>query len=120
MGMPVIKPSDTTREEAVGYILTYTLKVTNVGNTNANSVVITDPVLSGTSYVPASILSNVAISGDPTTTINLTNPLPPLATAIISYQVKINTLPVPNPIPNTASANYTYLVDPNGITFPWK
>ncbi|MEG0297748.1 MAG: hypothetical protein RR620_13590 [Clostridium sp.] len=111
--LEIIK-SVNKNEAAVGDILTYTLNVTNIGNVNASSIVITDAIPPGTIYVPGSTVANVIFTGDLTTTINLILPLAPGNTVVIGYKVKIDTLPVPNPILNTAKANYTYKVEPNG------
>lgn len=91
----------------VGDVLTYTLTIQNKGEFPASSVVITDPIPSGTSYVSGSTTANVAFTGDPTSTINLTNPIGVGETITITYQVTVNTLPTPNPIPNTATMDYT-------------
>ena len=98
----------------VGDVITYTLTVHNTGNVPANNVVITDAIPAGTTYVPGSVSGDVGFTGDPTTAITLTAPIPAGGTATFTFQVKIGaTVPATNPIPNTAAISYTYTVDPN-------
>ncbi|MGG5462112.1 cell surface protein [Clostridium sp. B9] len=96
----------------IGDELTYTISFANTGNVDAENVVLTDSVPSGTSYVAGSLTSNVIVTGDPTSTVNLVNPVAPGETVNISFRVRIDTLPNPNPIPNTGNLNYEYTVDP--------
>lgn len=96
-----------------GETLTYDLVLTNSGNVDANNIVITDAVPAGTTYVPGSITANIGFTGDPTTKITLTSPIPSGATRTVSFQVKVgNGIPTINPIVNTASATFTYTVNP--------
>ncbi len=98
----------------VGDVITYTLTVHNTGTVPANNVVITDALPEGTTYVPGSVTGDVGFTGDPTTAITLTAPIPAGGTATFTFQVKIGaTVPAENPIPNTAAIAYTYTVDPN-------
>lgn len=103
-----------------GDVLTYTLTLKNSGNVPANNVVVTDVIPADTTYVPGSVGASVPFTGDPTSTINLTNPIPAGGTVTITFKVKLNnSAPVTNPVPNSASVNYTYTVDPanpNGVT----
>lgn len=103
----------------VGDTLTYTLSLTNAGNVAANNVVVSDPIPSGTTYVPFSVSSNVAFSGTPANGMTLTAPIPAGGSATITFKVLVaNTVPTINPIPNSASLKYAYTVDPanpNGI-----
>ncbi|MEG1469644.1 MAG: hypothetical protein RSC31_03280 [Anaerovoracaceae bacterium] len=112
--------SVTPTNAQFGDTLTYTLTLKNTGNVPANNVVVTDPVPSGTTYVPGSISASVPFTGTPTSTITLTNPIPASGTATITFKAKlVNGIPPVNPVPNTANVNYTFTVDPanpNGAT----
>lgn len=109
VGKPLNITKRTSREAGkVGDSITYELEIKNTSTTPATNIVITDPIPTGTSYIPLSITANVPITGDPTTTITLTNPIAPGESVKVSYQVQINTMPNPNPIPNTAVLNYNY------------
>ncbi|MEG1583503.1 MAG: hypothetical protein RR361_00440 [Anaerovorax sp.] len=103
-----------------GDTVTYTLTLHNTGNVAANNVVVTDVIPAGTTYVPGSTTASLPFTGNPTSTITLTSPIPAGGTATITFKVKLaNSAPPVNPVPNTASVNYAYTVDPahpNGVT----
>lgn len=92
----------------IGDTLTYTMTVTNTSSIPVNGVVLTDPIPSGTAFVPGSVTVNGSPSADlPNTGITI-GTLAAGASSVVTFQVKIgNTLPNPNPIPNTATVNYT-------------
>lgn len=100
----------------IGDIITYTIRLVNTGTVAANNLVISDPIPCGTIYVANSVGANVPITGDPTTTIQLVNPLQPSSEAIISFKVRItmgaitstSECPGENPIMNKASATYVF------------
>lgn len=96
-----------------GDTLTYTVTMKNTGNVAANNVVVTDVIPAGTTYVAGSTTASVPFTGDPTTGITLTAPIPASGTATVTFKVKLaNNAPAVNPIPNTANVNYAYTVDP--------
>lgn len=89
-------------------VLTYTILLQNTGNAIANNVVITDPVPTGTTFVPGSV---TGATGTPPT-LNVAF-IPAGGSVTVTYQVKLgNTIPNPNPVLNTASTAYSYTVDP--------
>lgn len=97
----------------VGDTITYTLNLTNTGNTTANNVVITDSIPNGTSYIAGSLQADVPVTGTPETTINITNGITPNQTVTLRFSVRIDQLPDPNPIPNKALVSYNYIGNPN-------
>lgn len=102
-------------DKSVAYIgdtLTYNLAITNTGNVATNQVVITDPIPNGTIYVPGSLSVSTAYSGNPSTSIILTNAIGAGQTVSISFQVIVTALPNPNPIVNVSKTSYSYTVDP--------
>lgn len=109
--LTIIKTADKNISY-LGDVITYHLAVKNIGNVPANQVVITDIIANGLSYVSNSLLVSVPYSGTPLTGITLTGPIAPGQSVNISFQAKVNTMPLPNPIENTASASYVYTVDP--------
>ncbi|MCU5375654.1 cell surface protein [Bacillus cereus] len=98
----------------VNDIITYTTTLTNIGNILASSIVFTDAIPSGTSFIP----NSVTVNG---TTLSNTNPangiaidpINPNTNTIISFQVIVNSIPSPNPIPNQSNTTYQYAVNPN-------
>ncbi|MGG5462106.1 DUF7507 domain-containing protein [Clostridium sp. B9] len=110
----IINPIKAVNKEfaEVGDEITYTISFTNTGNVDAENIIVTDPIPNGTSYVPGSISSNVAFTGNPTSQINITSPLGPGETVTIIFNVLIDEIPNPNPIPNKATVDYEYVVDP--------
>ncbi|MEG2857004.1 MAG: hypothetical protein RR994_00095, partial [Clostridia bacterium] len=115
----VIK-SATPANAQFGDTLTYTVTLHNTGNVAANNVVVTDIIPAGTTYVAGSTTATVPFTGDPTTAITLTNPIPASGSVTITFKVKLGAgAPPVNPVPNTATVNYAYTVDPskpNGVT----
>lgn len=102
----------------VGDVITYQVALINIGNVPASSVILTDPVVNGTTYVAGSLAANVAFTGSPLTTIHLINPIAPGETVSLTYQVLVTKIPNQNPIPNTMKAAFTYTVnplDPGGV-----
>lgn len=89
-------------------IITYTLTLQNIGNIVAKNIIIHEPLPQDTTYVTNSL---VGASGNfPTLTLNTM--IAPNETATITFQVRVNKLPVTNPISNQATIEYDYLVDP--------
>ncbi|MGL5574997.1 MAG: DUF7507 domain-containing protein [Sarcina sp.] len=110
---PVTKEVDKTVAN-VGDILTYKITFTNMGDTDANNVIITDALVAQVSYVANSLVSSVPVTGDPSTTINLINPMIPTEVVNIEFKVKIDSSPIVNPISNIVNISYDYL-DSNGV-----
>lgn len=103
----------------VGDTITYTISIKNNGNVPADDVIITDQLPNGTSYVAGSITSIVPFTGNPISSIQLTNPIAPGETVAISFIVLITESPNPNPAINTATISYKYTAipsNPDGVT----
>ncbi|MGL6105708.1 hypothetical protein [Romboutsia sp.] len=99
----------------IGTTITYTITLTNTGNTTANNVAVIDTIPNGTTFVTDSVTVNgitqIGSSPVPPTGISI-GPISSNETAIITFEVIVNTIPSPNPIPNTGTATYDFIVDP--------
>ncbi|MBK4740108.1 DUF7507 domain-containing protein [Bacillus cereus] len=98
----------------IGDTLTFTSTITNSGNTTANNVIFTDVIPNGTTFIPNSFTVNgtTITNANPQNGINIGN-LNSNASATLSFQVNITTLPNLNPIPNKSSLQYSFIVDIN-------
>lgn len=112
--LTLTKQTGTTRA-TVGDIITYTISAANPGNITVSPVV-TDTIPNGTSFVSGSVTLNGAAqpSANPATGIS-TGALSPGATAVITFQLNVTSLPASAQIANQANANYTYQ-PPDGRT----
>ena len=94
----------------VGDTLTYSVVITNSGIADAQNVVFTDPLPSGTSFIPDTFTTNgVVVSGaNPVNGV----PLPTLATGsklTCTYQVQVNQIPPSAKFTSGASISYQYV-----------
>ncbi|MEK4932240.1 MULTISPECIES: DUF7507 domain-containing protein [Bacillus] len=98
----------------VNDIITYTTTLTNNGNILASNVIFTDVIPNGTSFIPNSVTvnGNILPNTNPANGIAI-DPINPNANTIISFQIKVNSIPNPNPIPNQSNTTYQYIVNPN-------
>lgn len=112
--IPVYSPvlaltkSASTANATVGNLVTFTVAIANSGNSGA-ATTFTDPIPAGSTFVANSFRLNGAVvpganpaSGVPIGTIA------PGATATVSFQVRVNTLPAPTQLVNQATAAYTF------------
>lgn len=106
----------------IGDIITYTIKLTNTGNTSANSVIFSDKIPEGMSFLPDSF----SINGQNYSGVN---PSAQIGIAIgninsgeiwtISFKAIVDSMPNPNILSNTATVKFKYTEDPavpNGVS----
>lgn len=98
----------------LGDTISYTVVLTNSGNTSAEQVTLIDTIPSGTTFVPGSIRQDGApVSGSPQPPgATLVNAIPGGGVSTVTFTVVVDTIPTPNTVTNTASATYSYVVDP--------
>ncbi|MCR8845617.1 hypothetical protein NQ117_18190 [Paenibacillus sp. SC116] len=113
--LSIDKESSTTTARE-GDVITYTAVITNSGAANADSVIFTDPIPVGTTFIP----NTVSIDGGPPQTglspitgINL-GTIPVSGSRRVTFQVRVNTGGVPPQISNTSSATFTFISVPGG------
>ncbi|MCB8818791.1 DUF11 domain-containing protein, partial [Desulfosporosinus shakirovi] len=97
----------------IGDTLTYTTVITNTGDVLASNVFFEDIPPAGSLFVPNSVTVNaVAQPGvDPGVGFNIGD-LAAGATVTVTFQVIVNSLPVPAQLINTATATFQYQIDP--------
>ena len=99
----------------LGDNITYTINVTNIGNTQASSVIIYDTIPNGTSFINNSVsIDNVNKPGlNPLSGIDV-SPLNPNQAKVVKFKVlTIETIPFNKLLPNSSTADFKYIVDPN-------
>ncbi|MFJ8215455.1 cell surface protein [Bacillus cereus] len=101
----------------IGDTLTYTVTLTNNGNSSAQNVIFTDTVPSGTTF----IANTFSINGIPQSGANPTNgvdigPITAGAIVNVSFQVNVTSLPTENPIVNFSSTSYQLVSPPDAET----
>ncbi|MEK4741706.1 DUF7507 domain-containing protein [Bacillus sp. FSL R9-9481] len=98
----------------IGDTLTYTVAFTGTGNTNANNVIFTDVIPTGTTFVLNSLTidGTTQVGANPTNGVNIGS-IPTGSTKTVSFQVVVNTIPASNVVSNGSSASYQYTVNPS-------
>ncbi|WP_434166568.1 DUF7507 domain-containing protein [Bacillus thuringiensis] len=98
----------------IGDTLTYTVSFTGTGNTNANNVIFTDVIPTGTTFVLNSLTidGTTQVGANPANGVNIGS-LPTGTTKNVSFQVVVNTIPTSNVVSNGSSASYQYTVNPS-------
>ncbi|HGH7188872.1 TPA: cell surface protein, partial [Bacillus cereus] len=101
----------------IGDTLTYTVTLTNNGNSSAQNVIFTDTVPSGTAFIANTFsINGVPQSGaDPTNGVNI-GPITAGSTVNVSFQVNVTSLPTENPIVNFSSTSYQLVSPPDAET----
>ncbi|MGL5150818.1 MAG: beta strand repeat-containing protein [Clostridium sp.] len=111
-GMSKTSPNEFV---TIGDTITYTIVLTNTGNTQATNVVFFDTIPNGTSLISNSVFVNYILnpSGNPNPPTGISiGTINAGSTATVQFSVKVNSIPNPNPIENTASVSFNYTVDP--------
>ncbi|RAN71252.1 DUF11 domain-containing protein [Bacillus sp. SRB_331] len=100
----------------IGDTLTYTVAFTGTGNTNANNVIFTDVIPTGTTFVLNSLTidGSTQVGANPANGVNIGSILTG-TTKSVSFQVVVNTIPVSNAVSNGSSASYQYTVNPSQL-----
>ncbi len=98
----------------IGDTLTYTVSFTGTGNTNANNVIFTDVIPTGTTFVLNSLTidGTTQVGANPTNGVNI-GLITTGSTKNVSFQVVVNTIPASNVVSNGSSASYQYTVNPS-------
>ncbi|MGG1147351.1 DUF7507 domain-containing protein [Bacillus wiedmannii] len=98
----------------IGDTLTYTVSFTGTGNTNANNVIFTDIIPTGTTFVLNSLTidGTTQVGANPASGVNIGS-IPTGSTKNVSFQVVVNTIPASNVVSNGSSSSYQYTVNPS-------
>lgn len=101
----------------IGDTLTYTVTLTNNGNSSAQNVIFSDTMPSGTTFIANSFsINGVSQSGaDPSNGVNI-GPITAGSTVTVSFQVNVASLPTENPIVNFSSTSYQLVSPPDAET----
>ncbi|MCR8842658.1 hypothetical protein NQ117_03100 [Paenibacillus sp. SC116] len=107
----VVKSEDRSVYDKVGDVITYTLDITNNGDTAVDAVSIKDTVPAGTAIVPGSLAVNgIPVSSDITTGVPIGTLLPEQS-AVITFQVAVQS-PLPEKVDNKAEVDYQIQLKP--------
>lgn len=99
----------------IGDILTYTLTVSNSGNTKADNIVVNDILPNEIIYQSDSIyIDSVHYSGDLSSGVAI-GTIDPTKSVIIKFKCSVVAVPNPNEIINYSTAEYTYTIDIGNI-----
>lgn len=101
-----------TNYPKIGDTVTYTTRLTNVGNMSASNVLVKDTPITGTSFIDGSVTVNGAsMPGvNPYTGFTLSSPIAAGTTTIVTYNDLVNSLPAKEKIDNNATVPYQYIV----------
>ena len=96
-----------------GTVLTYTIVLSNTGNTTITSIKFMDTIPVGTTYVASSLKQDATlIAGSPNPPgVTLPNSIKSGAKSTVTFKVTVVSIPTPNPIPNTATEVFQFTVD---------
>ena len=107
--------SANVRYATLNDTITYTIVLKNTGNQTATSVVLTDTIADGTSFISNSVTLNGATQPDVYPYPHLGVPIGsigPNGVAIVTFKVTVNSIPTTNYVLNNSSVTYKYSVNP--------
>ncbi|MEG2983643.1 MAG: hypothetical protein RR835_03005 [Peptostreptococcaceae bacterium] len=95
--------------------VTYTSTIINTGNVNATSLYFVDVLQDALTYISGSVRINNVLypSLDPTIGFDLSD-LGSNQTVTVTFDAKINSLPIPSYVTNTSQIQFSYKIDPSG------
>lgn len=98
----------------IGETLTYSIALANIGNIPATNVIYTDPIPSGTTFIPGSVTVNgvTQAGANPANGISIGS-IAANSTTTVSFQVLVPSIPQTNPILNSGTTTYQYIPVPN-------
>lgn len=100
----------------IGDTLTYTVALTNNGNSSAQNVIFTDTVPSGTTFIANTFSINGVLKvRHPSNGVNI-GIITAGTTVTVSFQVTVTSLPTENPIVNFSSTSYQLVSPPDSET----
>lgn len=100
----------------VGDTVTYTLRLTNIGNEPAPDIQVLEPPIPGATFVSGSVKINGTIKPtlNPFDGFILPDPINPQQTTEVEYKVLINSINPANLIENIAKVPFKYQISPGG------
>lgn len=103
----LVTKSSSLADASVGDTLTYTVTVTNLGIEAVQNVLLSDPV-TGTTFIPGSVTINGApsVAANPSEGITLGG-IAPSASATVTYNIRVSSVPSPPEISSSASVSFT-------------
>ncbi|QHW34647.1 DUF11 domain-containing protein [Paenibacillus rhizovicinus] len=105
--LSVVK-STTATDAVIGDIVTYSNVITNVSLANVNSIVLSDLVPAGTSFVPGSVVvGGVSRPNDNPASGIPVGALTPSASTTVTFNIVVNTLPASGLISNMSNVSFT-------------
>ena len=97
----------------IGNEITYTITLTNVGNTAVNSIILTDVPPDGSSFVPGSVTVGGGSVPGASPLVGIPVPsIPAEGSLIVTFRTHVDFIPDPNTLTNAANTTYYYTVDP--------
>ncbi|WIV12926.1 SdrD B-like domain-containing protein [Proteiniborus sp. MB09-C3] len=116
--VPEFMPIKTvsTPVASVGQIVTYTVTLENTCTSPLTNVSFQDIVPNGLSFVPGTVTINGSqdLAADPNTGFTIPD-IPGGSIATITFDAKVDSVPVPNPTLNAATMDYSYTPVEGGI-----